>query len=165
VRDKPTQLSVRRTKAQYTARDQGAAVELCYPYHPLHGRTGLVLRKEHSHGECHLRVVFEGGEERLIPQWMFVPQAFKAAPVDLPLINLDAVRHVLRIVLSSGLRLSERGQKGGFDEPIASISTTSSTEAVSSRQGSKGSSRPLDRVVDGHAHDECREAAKSGGDR
>jgi hypothetical protein len=119
-------------------------IEVCYPYHPLHGQTAVVLRKEQCHGDCHLRVITEGGEERLVPQWMFEPHAFDPSPVALPLIGLDALRDLLRIVFSSGLRLSERDQaerdrEGRFHDPIASVSTASGSRQAAPRRGAKAS--------------------------
>ena len=49
-------------------------------------------------------MIAEGGEERLVPHWMFEPHAFDPSPVALPLVSLDALRDLLRIVFSSGLR-------------------------------------------------------------
>jgi hypothetical protein len=114
-------------------------IEVCYPYHPLHGQTAVVLRKEQCHGDCHLRVITEGGEERLVPQWMFEPHAFDPSPVALPLIGLDALRDLLRIVFSSGLREFGRDQEGGLHDPIASVSTASGSRQAAPRRGAKAS--------------------------
>jgi hypothetical protein len=48
-------------------------------------------------------VITEAGEERLIPRWMFDPSAFQPSSVEQPLIGLDALRHLLRVVFSSPL--------------------------------------------------------------
>ena len=42
-------------------------------------------------------MITEAGEERLIPRSMFDPDAFQHSPVELPLISIDALRHLLRV--------------------------------------------------------------------
>src|SRR5215469_3496538 len=130
-------LPVRQTTIQHTAHHPGAGIEICYPYHPLYRQTATVLRVEHTKGESHLRVITEAGEERLIPRWMFDPGAFQPTSVEQPLIGLDALRHLVRVVFSSPLHQSRRDQKGRRDDPIAPVSATSEPQRAASQQCSE----------------------------
>jgi hypothetical protein len=56
-------------------------------------------------------VITEAGEERLIPRWMSDPNAFQPSSVEQPLIGLDALRHLLRVVFSSPLHQSRRDRR------------------------------------------------------
>ncbi len=123
-------------------------MEVCYPYHPLYRQKGTVLRVENTKGECHLRVVTEAGEERLIPQWMFDPNAFQPSPVELPLIGLEALRHLLRVFSSSPLRPLRSGQEGKYDDAITAVSAASEPQRAASRQGTQRSEEPFGEPAD-----------------
>ena len=88
-------------------------------------------------------VVTEAGEERLIPQWMFDPNAFQPSPVELPLIGLEALRHLLRVFSSSPLRPLRSGQEGKYDDAITAVSAASEPQRAASRQGTQRSEEPL----------------------
>ena len=158
--DRRAPLRVRQTKTQHTAHHHGDWVEICYPYHPLYRQKGAVLRVENTKGECHLRVITEAGEERLIPRWMFDPNAFQLSPAELPLISLDALRHLLRVVSSSPLHASRRDQEGRRDDSIAPVSTASEPQRASSEQGAQRSERPCGEPAD--CGDRGEEAAAAG---
>jgi hypothetical protein len=123
-------------------------VEVCYPYHPLYRQKGVVLREENTKGECHLRLSTEAGEERLIPRWMFDPDAFQASPVQLPLIGLEALRHLLRIFSSSPLRPSGSWQEGKHDDAVTAVSATIEPQRTASRHGAQRSEKPFGEPAD-----------------
>ena len=152
----------RRTTIQHTAHHPGAGIEICYPYHPLYRQTATVLRVEHTKGESHLRVITETGEERLIPRWMSDPNAFQPSSVEQPLIGLDALRHLLRVVFSSPLHLSRRDQKGRRDDPIAPVSAASEPQRATSQQGVQRSERPCRQPADCSDCGEQKETAAAG---
>ena len=152
----------RRTTIQHTAHHPGAGIEICYPYHPLYRQTATILRVEHTKGESHLRVITEAGEERLIPRWMFDPGAFQPTSVEHPLIGLDALRHLLRVVFSSPLHQSRRDQKGRRDDPIAPVSATSEPQRAASQQGVQRSERPCRQPADCSDGGEQKETAAAG---
>ena len=77
----------RQTAQQHTAHHQGESLVICYPYHPLYGQRVLAFRKEMVRGVSHYRVVTESGQQRLVPQWMFDPSSFDAAPVPHPFLD------------------------------------------------------------------------------
>jgi len=94
-------------------------------------------------------VITECGEERLIPEWMFHTDAFDSNPVDLPLIHLDALRHLIRIVLSSGLCSVEQGQEGQCDAPTQPVSATSGSTQTTARRRAKRRSQSAERPACG----------------
>ena len=138
-----------RTKAQHIAHHQGSGATLCYPNHPLHGQRVLVMRAENTHGDRHLRVITENGEERLVPEWMFCADAFDADPVEFPLIRLDALRQLIRIVLSSGLCHTERGREGRSNAATQSVSAASRPTKAPTRRRAKRSPQSGERSVGG----------------
>ena len=134
-------------------------MEVCYPYHPLYRQRGVVLWEENTKGECHLRVITEAGEERLIPRWMFDPDAFRHSPVDHPLISIDALRHLLRVFSSSPL--SRRGQEGRHNDPIAAVCAAGDAKRAAAKQGSRRSEKPFGEPSD--CGDQGEEAAPQEG--
>jgi hypothetical protein len=103
----------------------------------------VVLREENTKGECHLRLITEAGEERLIPRWMFDPDAFHPSPVELPLIGLEALRHLLRVFSSSPLHPSRSGQEGKHDDAITAVSAASKPQRAAAQQRAQRSEDPF----------------------
>jgi hypothetical protein len=132
---------------------------VCYPYHPLYRQRGTILWEENNKGERHLRFITDAGEERLIPRWMFDPEAFQPTPADLPLISLDALRHLLRVFSSSAFRPSREGQEGRHDDPIAAVSAASSPQRAASQQGAQRSEKPFGGPADCGVPGEQQETA------
>ena len=82
-------------------------------------------------------MITEHGGERLVPEWMFHADAFDSNPIDLPLIHLDALRHLIRIVVSSGLCSVEQGQEGQCDAATQPVYATSRATQTTTRRGAK----------------------------
>jgi hypothetical protein len=152
----------RRATVRHTAHHPGAGIEICYPYNPLYRQTATVLRVEHTKGESHLRVITEAGEERLIPRWMSDPNAFQPSSVEQPLIGLDALRDLLRVVFSSPLHQSRRDQEGRRDDPIAPVSAASEPQRATFQQGVQRSERPCRQPADCSDCGEQQETAAAG---
>jgi len=119
----------------------------------------MILWEENTKGERHLRLITDAGEERLIPRWMFDPDAFQPTPAGLPLISLDALRHLLRVFSSSAFRPSRKGQEGRHDDPIAAVSAASGPQWAASQQGARRSERPFGEPADCSGPGEQQETA------
>jgi hypothetical protein len=122
-----------------------------YPYHPLYGKTAVILRKETNHGETHFRVIIEGREERLLPQWMFELHSFDPSPVEHPLISLASLLDLHRLVSSAlssrGIYLPEAAQEGSVDEPVTSVSIRRGKRKAAPRGDAKGAARARERLT------------------
>ena len=103
------------------------------------------MRAERTHGDRHLRVVTENGEERLVPEWMFRADAFDANPVEVPLISLDALRELIRIVLSSGLCHTERSREGQSDAATFSVSAAGGSIQTPTRRRARQRPQSVER--------------------
>ena len=93
-------------------------------------------------------MITDAGEERLIPQWMFDSDAFQPAPVELPLISLDALRHLLRVFSSSAFGPLREGQEGRHDDPIAAVSAACKPKGAAPEQGARRSEKPFSEPAD-----------------
>jgi hypothetical protein len=107
----------RHPKRPHDARSLGREVVVYYPFHPLFGRSAVVVADQLHNGVRHLTLSADAESSFLVPAWMIEPDAASIKIVDLP--RLSVVRLLeLKAFLDSGLTSApqEVDPEGGADD-------------------------------------------------
>src|ERR1700730_16735884 len=118
---RPPSVRHHHRKGAHSAGSPAIEVTVRYPFHPLAGRSFLILGEHEHYGAPHVLVRGTDGTTHLLPAWMTLPEAGTTGIVAVPrlpvnrLFELRLVLDRIMVALSSG----EIAPTGGFDHEEA----------------------------------------------
>src|ERR1700758_5002822 len=103
----------------------GRELRVAYPFHPLFGRSAIVVADQLHNGSRHLTLRAGNEPSFLVPAWMVDRSAAAVKIVDVPRLSIARLLD-LRAFLDSGVAcgLGETVPEGGIDEKASHAGAT-----------------------------------------
>lgn len=85
-------------RGKHTAHFQTTQIKVYYPFHPYNGRTISISGIKQHHGEIHFIITQPDGTKTYLPLWMTEPIAAHVSIVTKPMISINALLSLKKIV-------------------------------------------------------------------